>query len=164
MIPSRIWLFHCHIEWHVASGLTATMVEAPEELQANLKIPEDHLQACKSQNIATAGNAAGRTDDLLNLDGATHPPARLPDGFTAKGIVALVFSILAAFIGLAVISWYASFTPSLSHSYLEREDNGGRLSKRNPMLNRLLLYYRYGRAELSKLPQSSAIGGVVREK
>lgn len=89
------------------------MVEAPEELQANLKIPEDHLQACKSQNIATAGNAAGRTDDLLNLNGATHPPARLPDGFTARGIVALVFSILAAFIGLAVISWYASFTPSL---------------------------------------------------
>lgn len=89
------------------------MVEAPEDLQAYLKIPEDHLQACKSQNIATAGNAAGRTDDLLNLEGATHPPARLPDGFTARGIVALVFSILAAFIGLAVISWYASCIPSL---------------------------------------------------
>lgn len=100
------------------------MVEAPEDLQAYLKIPEDHLQACKSQNIATAGNAAGRTDNLLNLDGATHPPARLPDGFTARGIVALVFSILAAFIGLAVISWYASFTPSLSFGRLKREDHG----------------------------------------
>lgn len=99
------------------------MVEAPEDLQAYLKIPEDHLQACKSQNIATAGNAAGRTDNLLNLDGATHPPARLPDGFTARGIVALVFSILAAFIGLAVISWYASFTPSLGFGRLKREDH-----------------------------------------
>lgn len=32
------------------------------------------------------------------------------------------------------------------------------------MLNRLLLYYRYGTAELSKLPPTSAIGGVVKEK
>ncbi|MCJ1347443.1 hypothetical protein MMC31_005668 [Peltigera leucophlebia] len=121
LLLSRVWLFHCHIEWHVASGLTATMIEAPEELQANLKIPEDHLQVCKSQNIATAGNAAGRTDDLLNLNGATLPPARLPDGFTARGIVALVFSILAAFIGLAVISWYASLYPSLIFVCLRRE-------------------------------------------
>lgn len=41
-----IWLFHCHIEWHVASGLIATMVEDPISLQKQLdgKIPEDHLQ------------------------------------------------------------------------------------------------------------------------
>lgn len=97
------------------------MVEAPEELQANLKIPDDHLQACKSQNIVTAGNAAGRTDDLLNLNGATVPPPSLPAGFTARGIVALVFSVLAAFIGLAVISWYASLTPSLIIVCLRRE-------------------------------------------
>lgn len=32
------------------------------------------------------------------------------------------------------------------------------------MLNRLLLYYRYGMAELSKLPPTSAMGSVVKEK
>lgn len=32
------------------------------------------------------------------------------------------------------------------------------------MLNRLLLYYRYGMAEISKLPPTSAIGGVAKEK
>lgn len=82
------------------------MVEAPEELQASLKIPDDHIQACKSQNILTEGNAAGRTQDLLNLKGATQPPARLPAGFTSRGIVALVFSCMSAFIGMAIISWY----------------------------------------------------------
>lgn len=32
------------------------------------------------------------------------------------------------------------------------------------MLNRSLLYYRYGSAELSKLPPNSAVGSVVKEK
>ena len=31
-----VWLFHCHIEWHVDSGLIATMIEAPLELQTEL--------------------------------------------------------------------------------------------------------------------------------
>lgn len=81
------------------------MIEAPEELQANLKVPDDQIQACKSQNIPIEGNAAGRTDDLTNLDGANVSVAPLPDGFTARGIVALTFSIISAFIGMAVISW-----------------------------------------------------------
>ena len=100
-----IWLFHCHIEWHVASGLIATMVEAPNELQKMLKTPQDHLDACAAQNIPVIGNAAGNTEDFLNLKGESTAPAPLPAGFTAKGIVALVFSVLAAFLGMAVISW-----------------------------------------------------------
>ena len=99
----------------MASGLVATMVEAPSELQGSLEIPDDHLQACRSQNIATAGNAAGNTVDLLNLEGENRSPDPLPAGFEARGIVALVFSILSAFIGMAVISWYVfrTFAPWL---------------------------------------------------
>lgn len=28
-----VWLFHCHMEWHVETGLVTTMIEAPLELQ-----------------------------------------------------------------------------------------------------------------------------------
>ncbi|OAP63400.1 hypothetical protein AYL99_02627 [Fonsecaea erecta] len=28
-----VWLFHCHMEWHVETGLVATLIEAPLELQ-----------------------------------------------------------------------------------------------------------------------------------
>ncbi|KAL9130217.1 MAG: hypothetical protein Q9217_001562 [Psora testacea] len=101
-----IWLFHCHIEWHVASGLVATMIESPVDLQSSLTIPEDHLSACRKQNVPIAGNAAGNTEDLFNLTGATAPPPPLPAGFTPRGIVALVFSCLSAFLGLGVIAWY----------------------------------------------------------
>jgi iron transport multicopper oxidase len=103
-----VWLFHCHIEWHIASGLVATMIEAPTDLRSTLSIPSDHLEACTSQNIPTAGNAAGNTRDLLDLTGEDLPPGPLPVGFTARGIVAFVFSVISALVGMAVIAWYGS--------------------------------------------------------
>ncbi|KAL9632391.1 MAG: hypothetical protein Q9204_003814 [Flavoplaca sp. TL-2023a] len=118
-----IWLFHCHIEWHVASGLVATLVERPLDLQNTLSlagspyaspnssalaIPNSHIEACTKQDISIAGNAAGNQEDLLNLQGQNEPPAPLPEGFTAKGIVALTFSIVAALLGMGVIAWYGN--------------------------------------------------------
>lgn len=100
-----VWLFHCHIEWHVDQGLIATMVEAPIQTQQQT-IPQDHLDACKIDNIPTAGNAAGNTADLLDLSGANAAPAPLPAGFTPRGIVALTFSCVTALLGLATIAWY----------------------------------------------------------
>jgi iron transport multicopper oxidase len=103
-----VWLFHCHIEWHVDQGLVATMVEAPLEIQKSLTIPKNHLDACNVNNVPTAGNAAGNTLDLLDLSGANAAPKPLPAGFTARGIVALTFSCISALVGLAVITWYVS--------------------------------------------------------
>ena len=113
----RVWLFHCHIEWHVASGLVATFVEAPIDLQDTLTIPEGHLDTCKAQGIAVAGNAAGNMVDFFDLKGENLSPAPLPSGFTARGIVALVFSVISAFIGLAVITWYDHFLFFLESSW-----------------------------------------------
>ncbi|KAF2828153.1 iron transport multicopper oxidase FET3 precursor [Ophiobolus disseminans] len=103
-----VWLFHCHIEWHVASGLTATIIERPLDVQQQLsgKIPADHWKACEAGSVPTKGNAAGNTVDFLDLKGENKSPGTLPAGFTARGIVALVFSCLAAFLGMAVIGWY----------------------------------------------------------
>ncbi|KAL8999872.1 MAG: hypothetical protein Q9169_001413 [Polycauliona sp. 2 TL-2023] len=118
-----IWLFHCHIEWHVASGLMATLIERPLDLQNTLSlagspyespnssalaIPTSHIEACIKQDIAIAGNAAGNQDDLLDLQGQNEPPAPLPEGFTPKGIVAMTFSIIAALLGMGVIAWYGN--------------------------------------------------------
>ncbi len=75
-----VWLFHCHIEWHVTSGLMATFVEAPLDLQKLVTIPKDHLDAFAAAGIATTGNAAGNTVNLLDLTGEPAPPAPLPDG------------------------------------------------------------------------------------
>jgi iron transport multicopper oxidase len=73
-----VWLFHCHTEWHVESGLTATFIEAPDVLQAsNPYIPNSHKTVCDVQGISRKGNAAGnyKTGQWLNMTGAnTSPP------------------------------------------------------------------------------------------
>ncbi|KAI4198922.1 MAG: hypothetical protein LQ350_004987 [Teloschistes chrysophthalmus] len=122
-----IWLFHCHIEWHVSSGLMATMIEAPLALQQQLSLPQSpstspnpqtndnasalpippsHLSACTQQGVPIAGNAAGNTLDLLDLSGENLPPGKLAEGFEARGMVAMVFSCVAALGGMGVIVWY----------------------------------------------------------
>ncbi|KAI0134094.1 Cupredoxin [Xylariales sp. AK1849] len=68
-----VFLFHCHIEWHVEMGLTATLIEAPEKLQG-LPIPQDHLDACNAQGIPTSGNAAGNKDPSDHSGFVTVPP------------------------------------------------------------------------------------------
>ncbi|KIW89908.1 uncharacterized protein Z519_09337 [Cladophialophora bantiana CBS 173.52] len=103
-----VWLFHCHIEWHVDSGLVMTFVESPLILQQTLpaRIPDDHFAACAALSMPTAGNAAANTHDLLDLSGANVSPPPLPDGFTTRGIVALTFSIVAGILGVATVVWY----------------------------------------------------------
>jgi len=81
------------------------MIEAPLDIQKTHTIPENHFDACRAGNVPYYGNAAGNTVDLSNLKGANIAPKPLPAGFTDKGIVAMTFSVLAALMGLVVISW-----------------------------------------------------------
>ena len=53
---SRVWLLHCHIEWHMVTGLIATVITAPEYLHG-MRIPPDHLALCESQS---EGSSDGR--------------------------------------------------------------------------------------------------------
>ena len=46
-----VWGFHCHIDWHVAAGLVASVIEAPSVLIANAatyrsQIPATQIAAC----------------------------------------------------------------------------------------------------------------------
>lgn len=123
-----VWIFHCHIEWHVDSGLIMTFVEAPEQYRANVSaansVPQDHFDTCNANSPAMSyvGNAAGKgavsteqqvlgardvsEDEWLNLQGENVQRGPLPSGFTPRGIVALVFSCVAGILGCVVIVWY----------------------------------------------------------
>ena len=81
------------------------MIEAPHDIQKNLKVPKDHYDVCRAANAPIAGNAAGNTIDFLDLKGQNKSPPPIPAGFTAGGIVALVFSCVSAILGMAVIAW-----------------------------------------------------------
>jgi iron transport multicopper oxidase len=64
-----VQLIHCHIEWHVEAGLTATILEATDHL-GDLHIPDDHKAACIAGGMPFTGNAAGNTQNPLDLTGA----------------------------------------------------------------------------------------------
>ncbi|KAG0370212.1 Cupredoxin [Gamsiella multidivaricata] len=100
-----VWLFHCHIEWHLQAGLATTFIEAPEIMSSILKIDPSHFEQCKALGIPYSGNAAG--NEGLDLTGANVGPGLLPGTFTGKGVVALVFTIIAALLGLGTVIWYA---------------------------------------------------------
>lgn len=79
-----IQLIHCHIEWHVEAGLTATILEATDKINSNnffdrnrnqIILGSDAKNNCKAQGIPIAGNAAGNTKNYKDLTGAnTHVP------------------------------------------------------------------------------------------
>lgn len=99
-----VWLFHCHIEWHMLQGLITTLIEAPELLTKQY-VPQAVFDTCSAQGVNVLGNAAGNSD-LLNLSGQRTPVGPLPLGITPRGIVALFFCALSAVIGMATIAWY----------------------------------------------------------
>jgi len=68
-----VWLFHCHIEWHVPLGLSATIIEDPIAIQKTLDIPADHLAACKANCYPTKGNAGGNTKDHFDTTNFNEP-------------------------------------------------------------------------------------------
>lgn len=102
-----VWFFHCHLEWHLEQGLALVFVEAPLEIQQNesQQLTDNHKAICANVGININTNAAGNTN-FLDLTGENVQLKNIPLGFTAKGYVAMVFSCLAAILGLATIALY----------------------------------------------------------
>ncbi|KAK4122485.1 multicopper oxidase [Parathielavia appendiculata] len=74
-----VWLFHCHIEWHVEMGLTATVIEAPDRLRG-MTFPADHIEACRRMGIPYRGNAAGNTHNFTDTTGFRLVPPTTYNG------------------------------------------------------------------------------------
>lgn len=76
-----------HIDFHVEAGLTATLIEAPDQLQGNLEIPSDMLKICQQTKIPTVGNAAGNTKNWLNLTGAPTVAPEYDYGYASSSFL-----------------------------------------------------------------------------
>lgn len=81
------WFFHCHIEWHLESGLALTFIEAPLMMQQQLQIPSYISDQCIAQGSAASGNAVG-SSKALDLDGLVVGPYPQILGWRPKGIIA----------------------------------------------------------------------------
>lgn len=104
-----VWFFHCHIEWHLESGLAATFIEAPDVAQQRMTLPQQFKDSCSAGGNAYEGNAAGK--EGLDLSGAPDGVYLLYDGFTAKGKGAMAACIIAALLGIGSIIWFSKTDP-----------------------------------------------------
>lgn len=101
-----VWLFHCHIDWHMSQGLAMSLIEAPKQIQEQMSLTDNEISVCEAAKMDYKGNAAGNMEDLFDLTGENKQVVCLPAGFTAKVIVAMVFSCVSAFLGMAFITVY----------------------------------------------------------
>ncbi|SSD62075.1 uncharacterized protein SCODWIG_03837 [Saccharomycodes ludwigii] len=103
-----VWFFHCHIEWHLMQGLALVLVEAPDEIQntASQQLTDNHIQVCKNIGVPYVGNAAGNSENFLDLTGQNVQQQTIPTGFTKKGIIAMTFTCFSGFLGMVSLATY----------------------------------------------------------
>ncbi|KAK4701689.1 iron transport multicopper oxidase, partial [Phenoliferia sp. Uapishka_3] len=100
------WIFHCHIEWHLEAGLAVVFVEAPDEAQQTITIPQVMKDQCATLGIASTGNVAGK-NSTSDFSGEAKGPFPQKNGWRPRAIGALAGTILAALFGMGAVVWYA---------------------------------------------------------
>ncbi|OCF33774.1 acidic laccase [Kwoniella heveanensis CBS 569] len=116
------WMFHCHIDWHLSSGLAAIFLEAVDMFQQTNQttnaVPQQIYDQCKHWGYATEGNIVGKFS-TTDFKGQPYGPFPLKMGWTPKAIGALAGCIITVILGIATIVWYAS--GELDEAALEEE-------------------------------------------
>ena len=88
---------HCHIDWHMASGLMLEFFEATEQL-LGLPIPLSHLQNCGTPSAVAVAASTGAALEVGGGAGSSAGGAALGSGLAAAGAVA---ALLLAGVGWA---------------------------------------------------------------
>ncbi|WVR04856.1 hypothetical protein IAU60_001868 [Kwoniella sp. DSM 27419] len=105
------WMFHCHIDWHLSSGLAAVFLEAVDMFQQTNQttnaVPQQVKDQCHWWGSASEGNIVG-TYSTTDFKGQPYGPFPLVMGWTPKAIGALAGCIITVILGFLTIVWYAS--------------------------------------------------------
>jgi iron transport multicopper oxidase len=100
------WLMHCHIEWHLESGLAVTFIEAPELIQPpSNDTQEIFRKQCEAGGRAWSGNVMGRQDG--DMSGYVWGATMIEMGLTGKGWAGVGACVVSAVVGAAGVIWYA---------------------------------------------------------
>ncbi|KAG2137407.1 Fet3 ferroxidase [Suillus bovinus] len=114
------WFFHCHIEWHLESGLAVQFIIAPLQIQeqAQGRVPSFLYEQCATLGSPSAGNAAGHASPT-DLSGLPLGPWFQKLGWLAKGIWAMTGCVLTAFLGMLTVTWYATMGGVITEEEIE---------------------------------------------
>jgi FtsP/CotA-like multicopper oxidase with cupredoxin domain len=59
------WPFHCHIAWHISTGLYINILERPADIQKDMAIPSIMAQTCRDWWAWTGNNVVDQIDSGL---------------------------------------------------------------------------------------------------
>ncbi|KAI7866443.1 multicopper oxidase-domain-containing protein [Spinellus fusiger] len=104
-----VWLFHCHIEWHMESGLAATFIEAPTVARQRMVLPTNMGDLCMEGGHRASGDSNGKRNSYL--DGNPVDIFSKSNGVDYTGKIALTSCILSAVIGIVSIILYSVSNP-----------------------------------------------------
>ncbi|WVQ83313.1 hypothetical protein IAT38_005452 [Cryptococcus sp. DSM 104549] len=99
------WFFHCHVDWHLSSGLAAVFVEAPEKLQEKAIVPQVFYDHCAYWGLPTSGNVVG-LNSTTDFKGQPLGPFPLVIGWTPKAIGTIIMCAFTALLGCWTVVWY----------------------------------------------------------
>ncbi|XBW34830.1 hypothetical protein QEN19_000397 [Hanseniaspora menglaensis] len=127
-----VWLFHCHIDFHLEQGLAAVFIEAPDEIKKieHKGISKSMKHIAEKYRLPYAGNAAANTKDWLDLTKSNRQHQPLPDGFTLKGYIALLISTVVGIYGISVIIQFGLDVE-------DENDSEASVAKNTQLLNKL---------------------------
>lgn len=100
------WLMHCHIEWHLNSGLSLVIMEAPDLIPQRLSIDAASPGFCQAQGISTTGNAGG-LNSTMDFGAAPIEVPFLETGWTGKAYGSIVGCGITALLGLGTVVYYS---------------------------------------------------------
>ncbi|EPS97022.1 hypothetical protein FOMPIDRAFT_160144 [Fomitopsis schrenkii] len=115
-----VWFFHCHIEWHLESGLALQLIEAPLQMQERNTMPSVLSDQCSRLGYPYSGNAAGHAS-VNDLSGLPSGPWVQNNGWHSRGIGAMAGCVLTAVLGMATVVWYA-LGGHISDAEIEHEE------------------------------------------
>ena len=117
------WILHCHIDFHLSVGLAMVLIEAPEKIQENIKIPPSMFQQCKQQGLPFTGNAGG-IESMTNFGALPVGPKPLISGWTVLAIITMLICAIMAVLGIGTILWFnSSKSPKEEEEEEGEEDN-----------------------------------------
>ncbi|KAF2768645.1 hypothetical protein EJ03DRAFT_389791 [Teratosphaeria nubilosa] len=60
-----VWLFHCHVAWHISQGLGITILERPIEIEQEMELPYIMAQTCRDWSAYTGHDVVDQIDSGL---------------------------------------------------------------------------------------------------
>lgn len=124
-----IWIFHCHVDWHLIQGLAVTFIEDPVAIRDSISVGSNQLNSCRKRGISINGKGSdpangGHIDSDLDSTGVSNSGSTR-ETIVRAGYIALAILVMICIITLFVLHfkrWRAAVYQKIEQSDIELDE------------------------------------------